>query len=439
MNKDVKEKYEVIIGLEIHVQLKTKSRMFGAAPNDTWGAKPNSKVGIVDLGLPGALPVPNKTAIEWTQRFGKALNCSLRKFSKFDRKNYFYPDLPKGYQISQYDQPLCENGYLDIKLENGEKKKIRITRIHLEEDTGKSSHKNGKTYLDFNKSGTPLMELVTEPDFRSADETSTFAKMIQEAARRLDISNVDMEKGNMRLEANISVRKKGETKLPDYRVEVKNINSFRFMRNAINYEIDRQITALEKGETLYQETRGWDEVHGKTFLQRSKEDAQDYRYFPEPDIPPLVFDEDYFDRVLANLPKMPWELEDELLQQGVRADYASLIAYSEKKLKIYEEIKSSNDIAAEELAQLVANSKTKDEVLDKLKKKSQSSAKGSSLPDDELKGIVVNVINENPKAIEDYKKGKENAIKFLVGQVMKVSKGQADPKKTQELILSSLT
>ncbi|PIZ45611.1 Asp-tRNA(Asn)/Glu-tRNA(Gln) amidotransferase GatCAB subunit B [candidate division WWE3 bacterium CG_4_10_14_0_2_um_filter_41_14] len=427
--------YELIIGLEIHIQLNTESKMFGVGSNNIWKEEPNSHVAPVDLGLPGTLPVPNGKAIEFTQRCGHALHCNLATNSKFDRKNYFYPDLPKGYQISQYDQPFCTDGYLDIPIGNNETKRITIRRIHLEEDTGKSLHKDGKTYLDFNKAGVPLMELVTEPDFRTSAQASDFSKMIQVAVRVLGISDADMEKGNMRLEANVSVRKIGETTLPNYRVELKNINSFKFLRDAVEFEFTRQVDAQQKGERLYMETRGWDSKKGVSVLQRRKETESDYRYFPEPDIPPFVFDKIYFDEILADLPTMPWDLETQLVNQGVRSDYAQMLAYEEDKYRAYVQYKDTLD--DEDLVKLIANTKDMSTIENEITKiKSQKNDVGVSA--DELSRLISMVIEKNPTVVLDYTSGKENALHFLVGQVMKLSQGRADATVVREHLIQNL-
>src|SRR3989338_4545177 len=319
--------YIPVIGLEIHVELATESVMFCNCSVDWFGKEPNVNTCPVCLGLPGALPVPNKKAIEWCQRIGKALDCSLAEYSKFDRKHYFYPDLPKGYQITQYDVPFCYDGeYEFLSRASGQQKRIRIRRVHMEEDTGKLIHENGDTLIDFNRSGVPLVEIVTEPDFDNSDDVKQFLEELQVIIRYLGVSDADMEKGSMRLEPNISVRKlevgsweleerkkpqtsnhKPQTFLPKYKVEVKNINSFRFVKQAIEYEVERQIGILEKGETPMQETRGFDEKKVATYSQRSKEQAQDYRYFPEPDIPPMEFSSEEIALVATKLPELPGE------------------------------------------------------------------------------------------------------------------------------------
>lgn len=425
--------YTPVIGLEVHIQInKTNTKMFSAVSNDVWQQEPNSRVSPVELGLPGALPVPNKTAVTYTQRFGAALHCSLLTSSKFDRKNYFYPDLPKGYQISQYDQPLCANGYLEFNIrdENGvsHKKRVDITRIHLEEDTGKSIHRNGKTYLDYNKAGVPLMELVTEPDFTNAEEVSEFCKTIQYVVRKLGISDADMEKGQMRLEANVSVRKPGQTALPDYRVEMKNINSFKFMRDAVNYEIARQIEAHEKGETLFQETRGWNESKQETYTQRSKEEAHDYRYFPEPDIPPMTFTDEEITSIIQSIPEMPWETRDKLILQGVREDYAIILAFDDDKQKMLDKhIESLDDI--NQIAKIIVNASSEEQISQEIENKKRPTISGDGV--DEL---IQTVLNRESEAVAKVKSGNENVIKYLVGQVMKESRGAADPAETEQKI-----
>jgi len=378
--------YESVIGLEIHIQLNTKSKMFCSCSNDIWKKPPNSLVCPTCLGLPGALPVPNKEAIKKVQLLGLALNCTLNKNSHFVRKNYFYPDLPKGYQITQFSDALCEKGRLETSF--GE---VAIRRIHLEEDTGKSMYTKDETLLDFNKSGVPLAELVTEPNITSAAQAVEFCKKIRELARLLGVSNADMEKGNIRLELNISLRKEGEKALPNYRVEIKNINSFKFLKNAVAYETKRQEELLKAGKEVLQETRGWSESGKKTVSQRKKEMENDYRYFPEPDIPPLEFDEKY-------VGMLKQELSQVLFYKDKNISEASFEKSKITKEKI---TYSMND-------------------------------------ENELSKLVKEVIAENPAPVSDYRMGKENALQFLIGCVMKKTKGQSNPKMVLDIIKSLL-
>ena len=333
--------YRPVIGLEIHVELKTKSKMFCQCSADYFGKEPNTNTCPVCLGMPGALPVPNKLAVEWTARIGLALGCKINKHTKFDRKNYFYPDLPKGYQISQYDEPIAVNGYLTVDSQKSKtEKKFRIHRVHLEEDTGKLLHSGKDTLIDFNRSGVPLVEIVTEPDFDNADDVKDFLEELHTVIEYLEVSDADMEKGSMRLEPNISLivlqsdnsdihNADGylNTKfLPKYKVEVKNINSFNFVKKAVEFELKRQQEILEKGETPAQETRGYDEKTETTYSQRSKEEAHDYRYFPEPDIPQIVFSEELLKKIKADLPQLP---RDKMLflhkRDGIKKPDAKII------------------------------------------------------------------------------------------------------------------
>ncbi|MFH1565891.1 MAG: Asp-tRNA(Asn)/Glu-tRNA(Gln) amidotransferase subunit GatB [bacterium] len=368
--------YEPVIGLEIHIQLNTKSKMFCFCNNDIWKKLPNSVTCPTCLGLPGALPVPNESAIIKTQLLGLALNCSLNKNSYFARKNYFYPDLPKGYQITQYNEPFCVNGFLDTSFG-----KVAIRRIHLEEDTGKSMHTKEETLLDFNKSGVPLAELVTEPCIESAEQAIEFSKKIRELARFLGVSNGDMEKGNLRLELNISLREEGSKELPKYRVEIKNINSFKFLKSSIDYEIKRQTELLFSGEKIIQETRGWNEKIKKTVSQRTKEKEHDYRYFPEPDIPPFEFSDSYIDKLKKDLEKIV----------SVKVDSVPETSLNRPK---------------------------------KIKEKTEYSI----IDEKVLIEIVEKVIKENPGPVLEYQAGKKEVLQFLMGCVMKETKGKADPK-----------
>lgn len=429
--------YELVLGLEIHMQLKSEFKMFSHAKNDPFFSDANTNVTPVCLGLPGAMPVPNKDALISAQRFAYALNSTLNKKIIFERKNYFYPDLPKGYQITCPHYAVGVGGELDLSyFKKG--LKIRLREIHLEEDTGKSQHKGDKTYLDYNKAGVPLLEIVTEPDFHDVEDAVTYSKEIQLIARTLGISEADMEKGHMRLEANISMRKVGDTKLPDYRVELKNINSFGFMRKALEYEMKRQVEALESGEVLTQETRGYNETTGKTFTQRSKEEANDYRYFPEPDIPPIEIDEKWMADIEDSMPTLPAKLRGDLLNQGLTNQHIDVLINDAELFSKYNELVSLK-VENKTAANLVINKaeykdKTAKEIVELENKKTSD-----LLGEDEIKSIVEKVISSNEKVVEDYKSGNENAIQFLMGQVMKESRGKADASVARKILQDSLT
>lgn len=465
-------KYEEIIGLEIHVELKTKSKMFCGCSANYFGHEPNTYTCPVCLGLPGALPVPNKKAIEWCVMLGMALGCDIPLMSKFDRKNYFYPDLPKGYQISQYDEPFAKNGQLVIpsrplaernpvgKTINGRDPSpfgtqddgfhtIRIRRVHMEEDTGKLMHAmvDGKpsTLIDFNRSGVPLVEIVTEPDIRSSEEARIFLKKLHQIIRYLGVSDADMEKGSMRIEPNISVRKMESGKwkmgeLPKYKVEVKNINSFGFAKKAIDYEIERHIEILERGEIPMQETRGYNEDKGITVTQRSKEEAHDYRYFPEPDIPPIRWDSAFLETIRAQIPELP----DDKLKRfekdfGLSHYDAIIVIDSPERVAYFEEtvrVGKEHGINPKTIANWLVNKKINiDETLPaKLIEQIVTSTKKEEIPEEELKKVIEDVIAQNSKAVEDYKNGKEQSLMFLVGQVMRTIKKKIDAKKIIQII-----
>lgn len=487
-------KYIPVIGMEIHVELKTKSKMFCRCKNGLGQeTEPNVDICPVCSGQPGTLPVPNRQAIEDVQLAGLALNCALRLKSKFDRKNYFYPDLPKGYQISQYDQPLCEKGFLQV----GEKK-IGVTRIHLEEDTGKLTHPKGADYslVDLNRAGVPLMELVTEPDFETGAEASLFCQKLQQICRYLDISDADMEKGNMRCEANVSLYKEGEEKLSGTKVEVKNINSFRFVEKAIAYEIGRQTEVLEKGEKVIQETRGYDSSRGTTVSQRKKESAHDYRYFPEPDIPPLEFDDAYVAALRLKLPELPDEKAKRFAEQyslsagdvEVLTSDSDFAGYFEEVVSELAEKKKSGELKSEEAkavklaanylqtelrrhmaeagesiqdskmsaenyAELIGivadgqiNSSAAQAVLEEMFRTGGDPSeiiKTNNLAqvndEGELGTAVEQVMAANPGPVADYRSGKQNALQFLMGQVMKETKGKANPKVIAEILIKKLS
>ncbi len=418
-NKPSAISYKPIIGLEVHVELKTKSKMFCGCSADYFGKEPNSHTCPVCLGLPGALPVPNKQAIDWCIKIGLALNCDINEFSKFDRKNYFYPDLAKSYQISQYDKPFCESG--EIILSGN--KRIRIRRVHMEEDTGKLIHEGDFSLIDFNRSGVPLVEIVTEPDFENSTQVKEYLQKLQQIVRYLEVSNADMEKGDMRLEPNISLSADGS--LPNYKVEVKNINSFSFVERAINFEIKRQGELLEKNETPAQETRGWDEKSQGTKSQRLKEEANDYRYFPEPDIPPLKFTEADIEAIKGSMPELPNQKLQRFKSEFSLSVYDSEILTRERTLADYFEeavkVGKEHGISPKQIANIIINKKINiDDILPaKIIEMIVEGEKVAEISATELDEIISEVLDENPKAVEEYKGGKENALQFLIGQTMK--------------------
>lgn len=423
--------FELVVGMEIHVELKTKSKMFCGCKNDPFRApKPNIYTCPVCLGMPGGLPVPNKKAVEWTIMLGLALGCRINKLSKFDRKNYFYPDLPKGYQISQYDQPFCTDG--SVMTPEGP---VGITRVHLEEDTGKLLHTDidGKrvTLIDYNRSGVPLVEIVTEPDIRSAEQARSFLKKLHQIIQYLDISEADMEKGTMRLEPNISLRTAGSDKLPGYKVEVKNINSFSFVVKAIEYESARQVKILKQGGIPDQETRGFIESQGVTKTQRRKETADDYRYFPEPDIPPFFLDDEFVSSVRAMIPEMPDEKLTRFVSQYGLTEYdARILTETRAKADFFEKAVAIGGVSSKAIANRMINRKIDvlgtqpAEFVNALRKESQKTA----VPTETYEAVITEVINSNPKAVEDYRAGKQTALMFLLGQARRKN-GSLDPRE----------
>ncbi|MCK5413206.1 MAG: Asp-tRNA(Asn)/Glu-tRNA(Gln) amidotransferase subunit GatB [Candidatus Pacebacteria bacterium] len=489
-------KYEAVIGMEVHVELKTESKMFCTCANNPDETKPNKNVCPICMGHPGTLPVANKKAIEYVIKTGLAMECEIAEFSKFDRKNYFYPDLPKGYQISQYDKPLCENGNVMIN-----DKKIGITRIHMEEDTGKLLHPKGADYslVDLNRAGTPLMELVTEPEITSSTEAKEFCKQFQLIVRYIGVSDADMEKGHMRCEVNISLKPEGQKEFGT-KVEIKNLNSFRAVERSIEYEIKRQSEVLDDGGKILQETRGWNADKQETYSQRKKEEAHDYRYFPEPDLPPLdlskeagVFD---VEKIKESIPELPLMKKYRFINQYKLTEENAKIFSEDKELANYFEdiiselrtwvdAKGIDGDLIDKLTKLTANyiltelqrllyvenhsvhcckitAENFAEFITMIQEGKISSSGAQTMlgemyktggdpsnileekslaqmsDEGEIEKIVEEVIEANSKSVEDYKAGKENAIKFLIGQTMKQSKGKANPQMAEEILKKKL-
>lgn len=437
--------YETVVGMEIHVELKTVSKMFCGCKNDPFHApKPNIYTCPVCLGMPGALPVPNKKAIESTILLGLALGSDIAEFSKFDRKNYFYPDIPKGYQISQYDQPLCRGGL--IQTEFGD---VRIHRVHLEEDTGKLQHTtlDGKkvSLVDFNRSGVPLVEIVTEADIRTGDQAKAFLKKLHAIIQNVGISDADMEKGTMRIEPNISVRLTGETKLPTYKVEVKNINSFNYVKRAIEFETKRHIELLEKGQTPIQETRGWNEDKNISVSQRRKETADDYRYFPDPDLPPIRWSREAIEALKSKLPQSPDEKKQLLVDKGVSVAAADVLVANMDKMKLFDSLVSDSGIREAKLslatiANFVVNkvpdahSAVATDIVRQLVAVSQT----STMDEAALKELIAPILVENEKAVADYKAGKAQSLMFLLGLVMRKTAGKAQASQVKTMLEAML-
>lgn len=438
--------YQLICGLEVHAELKTNSKMFCGCKNDPFGAEqPNTYTCPVCLGMPGALPVANRTAIEWTIKLGLALNCEINLHSKFDRKHYFYPDLPKGYQISQYDEPFCINGRIETEFGP-----VRIRRIHLEEDTAKLVHQKidgeNATLIDFNRSSVPLVEIVTEPDITSAAHAKAYAKELRKILRFLNIADCDMEQGGMRLEANTSLRPTGQTELPNYKVEVKNINSFRFLEKAIEYEMERQAELLDAGQTPPQETRGWNDAQGKTLAQRSKENAEDYRYFPDPDLPPMVFMKEQIEAWRAELPELPQAMAARWMKEW-NFDAASAFLLTEER-EVAEAVERNSREALKqnvqpfELYKAIVNKKisfslSEDSAADVVKR-FLDSTKTASIDDSVLTEAITTVLNENPDAVEKYRDGKVQIIGFLMGQVQRALGQKIDAQQLKTALENHL-
>ncbi len=484
---DLRAKYEAVIGIECHVELKTTSKMFCGCPNE-FGGEPNTKVCPVCLALPGALPVPNAKAIEHMLRAGLAFEATIPEHSKFDRKNYFYPDMPKNYQITQYDMPLTQGGVVRYWLEDGTRGECRLTRIHLEEDTGKSTHASAdgrlagatSSLVDFNRAGVPLMECVGEPDLRSADEAVGFLETLARTFRELGVSDVKMEEGSLRCDANVSIRLRGAAEYGT-KAEIKNMNSFRSVRRAIESEIARQIAVVESGGRVIQETRGWDEAAGVTHSQRSKEEAHDYRYFPDPDLVPIDVTRETVERVRATLVETPYEryaryvdthgiatkqatqiVDDDVLSAWFdRAVAVSGNAQATLNFVLGDLSRLANEnalhvadgkVTPEALAELVAltqanaiNSKAAKQVIETLwagggSAKAIVERDGLAQVSDRgaIAAIVDEVLAANPKVVADFRGGKTNVMGFLTGAVMKASRGKANPALAQELLKEKL-
>lgn len=443
--------YTLVVGLEIHVQLATKSKMFDRCSADWFGKEPNTVVGPLTLGLPGTLPVPNKKAIQWAILIGKALNCSTNRISKFDRKHYFYPDLPKGYQISQYDEPFSYDGYYDLRSKISKTtKRIRIKRVHLEEDTGKLIHQGADTLVDFNRSGVPLVEIVTEPDFDNSDDVKQFLEELQVIVRYLGVSDADMEKGSMRLEPNISLKKPGETSLPNYKVEVKNINSFRFAKNAIDFEEKRHKQMLEKGETPIQETRGYVDAKGTTVSQRVKEEAADYRYLPDPDIPPFELSEEFIIDIEKQMPELPEDRIKRYENERVTYENAYILTRDKKLADYYDTVidgfgttdglSLKGKSVADEIARILVNKMLSTDVSpEEFISKARTLLTPIETDSSALDAAISTVISSNTDPVTQFKGGKEGVLMFLVGQVMKEMKGQADAQEVKKRLLESLS
>ncbi len=473
--------WEVVIGLEIHAQLATKSKIFSGA-STAYGAEPNTQTSVVDIALPGVLPVLNKEAVHMAVKFGMAIDAEVADRSVFARKNYFYPDLPKGYQISQFDLPIVGMGHINIELENGERKTIGVTRAHLEEDAGKSLHEDyaGMTGIDLNRAGTPLLEIVSEPDMRSAKEAVAYMKKIHTLVQYIGICDGNMQEGSFRCDANVSVRPKGQEEFGT-RAELKNINSFRFVERAINIEVERQIDLIEDGGEVVQETRLYDSVKNETRSMRSKEEANDYRYFPDPDLLPVIITEEYRQQVRAELPELPEQKQQRYMDELGLSAYDAGVITSSLALSSYfdtvnektgdaklsanwitgelsarlnrEEIEIQNaSVDADALAQLLLrlkdntiSGKIAKDVLDAMWNGEGSAdevieSKGLKQITDTgaIEAFVEEVIANNPSQFEELKGGKEKMMGFFVGQVMKMSKGKANPAQVNELIRSKM-
>lgn len=476
-----KEDYEIVMGLEVHAELSTKTKIFCSCPTG-FGAEPNTHTCPICMAMPGTLPVLNEKVVEYAVKAGLATNCEIAHQSKNDRKNYFYPDLPKAYQISQFDQPLCERGYVEIETQEG-KKKIRLTRIHIEEDAGKLNHDeySGGSLVDLNRAGVPLIEIVSEPDLRTPEEAEQYLRKLKSILEYIEVSDCKMQEGSLRADVNVSVRKKGDVNLGT-RTEMKNMNSFRSIARAIEYEAQRQIDVLEDGGKIEQETLRWDDVSGKTFSMRDKEDAQDYRYFPDPDLVAIHLTDEYISQIQKTLPELPETRRKRYLEQyGLSQKDANLISSSKHLADLFEQAsqesgnpKAVNNWIISDISRILNetekepmeipfNSHQLAKLVMLIDKGTISSSIGKKVleelfehprdPEDIIneKGwvqisdegaileVVVQILAQNPQSIADYKAGKDRALGFLVGQAMKQTKGKANPKMLNELFVKELS
>lgn len=469
--------FETVIGLEVHVELKTESKMFSASPAH-FGAEPNTNVNVVDLGYPGVLPVVNKTAVDWAMR-AATLNMDIRTETKFDRKNYFYPDNPKAYQISQFDEPIGENGYIDIEV-NGETKRIGITRLHMEEDAGKLTHKDGYSLVDLNRQGTPLVEIVSEPDIRTPEEAYAYLEKLKAIIQYTGVSDVRMEEGSLRCDANISLRPVGQEKFGT-KAELKNLNSFSFVKKGLEHEVKRQEEVLLNGGEILQETRRFDESTGKTILMRVKEGSDDYRYFPEPDLVPLYIDEAWKERVRASIPELPDVRKAKYVSEYGLPEYDAHVLTLTKEMSDFFEAMIALDADAKlssnwlmggvneylnknqkelhetaltpenlsEMVKLLADGTISSKIAKKVFADTVETGKAPKVimeeqglvqisDPEQLKAFVTEALDNNPQSIEDFKNGKGKATGFLVGQIMKISKGQANPQLVNKILREEL-
>ena len=481
MTQTAKQKYETVIGLEVHLQLDTATKIFCGCANK-FGEAPNTLTCPVCLGLPGSLPVVNAKTLECAMKVGLALNCTINPFVKFDRKNYFYPDCPKAYQISQFNLPICSDGYLMIETAAGEPKKIRINRAHLEEDAGKLIHddKNNCSLVDYNRTGTPLLEIVTEPDLNSVEETYNYLQNLKLTLQYLNVSDCDMEKGSLRCDANISIRLVGETELGT-KTELKNMNSFKAVKAGLEHEINRHTATLEAGQVIVQETRLWDETRGMTFTMRSKEEAHDYRYFPEPDLVPFMMDEAAIENAKQSLPELPEKKQNRLIEQYKLTLYDAKILIQDPDLadffeqcsQYYKDVKKicnwiNGPLMKElntrkaRLNEISLNAKNFAALIQKVDEGELSNLAGKDVltfmidtgrnidtiieekgltqvsDNSTLEKLVQELISEHQDIAEQIRNGKESAIGFLVGQAMRKTKGKANPKRIGELIKKAL-